>query len=180
MHKISIIPRGYGIGGYTLQVPDEDRNLITRKELLDRIAVLLGGRVAEEIFFNEISSGASDDLEKATHYAQTMVCELGMSDKLGHLTFGKKDRQVFLGRDLMREKDYSEQTAVLIDSEVRRIVDECYTRANELVKKNQDKLRLLSDALLEKEVLDSEEIKKVVGLSGGNDSSAAQNGNASV
>ena len=97
VHKISIIPRGYGIGGYTLQLPDEDRNLITRKELLDRIMVLLGGRVAEEIYFGEISSGASDDLEKATHYAQAMVCELGMSEKLGNLTFGKKDRQVFLG-----------------------------------------------------------------------------------
>lgn len=167
VHKISIIPRGYGVGGYTLQVPDEDRNLITQKELLDRITVLLGGRVAEELYFNEISSGASDDLEKATHFAQAMVCELGMSDKLGHLTFGKKDRQVFLGRDLMREKDYSEQTAVLIDSEVRRIVDGCYVRAKELLKQNQDKLNQLSDVLLEKEVLDAEEIRKITGFANG-------------
>ena len=166
VHKVSIIPRGYGIGGYTLQVPDEDRNLITKTEILDRITVLLGGRVAEEIYFKEISSGASDDLEKTTHYAQTMVCELGMSDKLGHLTFGKKDRQVFLGRDLMREKDYSEQTAVLIDGEVRRIVDECYVRATDLIKQNHDKLTLLSDVLLEKEVIDAEEIKKITGLQG--------------
>ncbi|MBI4710869.1 MAG: cell division protein FtsH, partial [Candidatus Omnitrophica bacterium] len=140
VHKVSIIPRGYGIGGYTLQVPDE----------------------------------ASDDLEKATHYAQTMVCELGMSDKLGHLTFGKKDRQVFLGRDLMREKDYSEQTAVLIDSEVRRIVDGCYARATDLLKQNYDKLLLLTDVLLEKEVIDAEEIKKVTGLQG---ASLPENGN---
>jgi cell division protease FtsH len=166
VHKVSIIPRGYGIGGYTLQVPDEDRNLITQTEILDRITVLLGGRVAEQIYFNEISSGASDDLEKATHYAQTMVCELGMSDKLGHLTFGKRDRQIFLGRDLMREKDYSEQTAVLIDAEVRRIVDSCYERATTLLKQNQDKLSLLTDVLLEKEVIDAEEIKKITGLQG--------------
>lgn len=164
VHKISIIPRGYGIGGYTLQLPDEDRNLITRKELLDRIMVLLGGRVAEEIYFGEISSGASDDLEKATHYAQAMVCELGMSEKLGNLTFGKKDRQVFLGRDLMREKDYSEQTAVLIDNEVRSIVDGCYARARDLITEHQDKLRTLADALLEKEVLESDEIRQLVGL----------------
>jgi cell division protease FtsH len=167
VHKISIIPRGYGVGGYTLQVPDEDRNLITRTEIQDRITVLLGGRVADEIFFKEISSGASDDLEKATHYAQTMVCDLGMSEKLGHLTLGKKDRQVFLGRDLMREKDYSEQTAILIDSEVRRIVDECYARATGLITKQQANLKLLSDALLEKEVLDADEIKKIVGLPAG-------------
>lgn len=164
VHKISIIPRGYGVGGYTLQVPDEDRNLITRTEILGRITVLLGGRVAEELFFKEISSGASDDLEKATHYAQAMVCELGMSEKLGHLTFGKKDRQVFLGRDLMREKDYSEQTAVLIDSEVRRIVDECYARATGILKQNMDKLTSLSEVLLEKEVIEAEEMKRITGL----------------
>lgn len=164
VHKISIIPRGYGVGGYTLQVPDEDRNLITKTEILGRITVLLGGRVAEELYFNEVSSGASDDLEKATHYAQAMVCELGMSEKLGHLTFGKKDRQVFLGRDLMREKDYSEQTAVLIDGEVRRIVDECYVRARDLLKQNMDKLTNLSNVLLEKEVIEAEEIKKIVGI----------------
>lgn len=167
VHKISIIPRGYGVGGYTLQVPDEDRNLITRTEILDRITVLLGGRVAEELYFHEVSSGASDDLEKATHYAQVMVCELGMSDKLGHLTFGKKDRQVFLGRDLMREKDYSEQTAVLIDAEVRRIADDCYERAKKLLNQNQDRLNQLADVLLEKEVIDADEIRRITGLSNG-------------
>ncbi len=167
VHKISIIPRGYGVGGYTLQLPDEDRNLITKKEILGRITVLLGGRVAEELYFKEISSGASDDLEKATHYAQAMVCELGMSDKLGHLTFGKKDRQIFLGRDLMREKDYSEQTAVLIDGEVRKIVDDCYEKAKQLLTNDQEKLKNLADILLEKEVLDAEEIKKITGLNNG-------------
>jgi len=166
VHKISIIPRGMGIGGYTLQIPEEDRTLISKQDLLDRITVLLGGRVAEEVYFKEITSGASDDLEKATHFAQTMVCELGMSRRLGNLTFGKKDQQIFLGRDLMRERDYSEQTAIIIDEEVRQIVDGCYRRAKELIQNNQDKLKNLSAQLLEKEVLYIEEIKKITGING--------------
>ena len=165
VHKISIIPRGYGVGGYTLQVPTEDRNLITRQEMKNRIVVLLGGRVAEEIYFNEITSGASDDLQRATQLAQTMVCELGMSEKMGNLTYGKRDHhQAFLGRDLMREKDYSEQTAVLIDEEVRRIIRESYEKTRQIITENRDKLNALSKELLEKEVLDEEEIKKIVGL----------------
>jgi cell division protease FtsH len=102
----------------------------------------------------------------ATGFAQRMVCEYGMSRKLGHLTFGKKDRQVFLGRDLMREKDYSESTAVAIDEEVRHIVDDCHVRATELIQKNLEKLKKLADRLLEKEVLEAEEIKELVGLNG--------------
>ncbi len=164
VHKISIIPRGYGALGYTLQMPYEDKNLHSEQELLDKITCLLGGRVAEEIYFQEITSGAHDDLEKATHLAQVMVCELGMSKKLGHLTFGKKDRQVFLGRDLMSERDYSEQTAVLIDEEVRRIVDACHERAQKIVKEHQDKLRKLSEKLLECETLDGELARRIAGL----------------
>ena len=137
---------------------------LSEQELLDRITGLLGGRVAEEIYFQQITSGAQDDLEKATHIAQVMVCELGMSKKLGHLTFGKKDRQVFLGRDLMRERDYSEQTALLIDEEVRRIVDSCYERAQKIVKDNKDNLRKLSERLLECETLDGDEARRIVGL----------------
>lgn len=120
--------------------------------------------MAEEITFNQITTGAHNDLEVATNYAQRMVCEYGMSKRLGHLTFGKKDREVFLGRDLLRDKDYSESTAVAIDEEVRRIVEECYERAKRILKENVDKLKKLSDRLLEKEVLDSEEVKQVVGL----------------
>ncbi len=164
VHKISIIPRGFGSLGYTMMMPTEDKNLHTEQELLDRITGLLGGRVAEEIYFQQITSGAQDDLEKATHMAQVMVCELGMSKKLGHLTFGKKDRQVFLGRDLMRERDYSEQTALLIDEEVRRIVDSCYERAQKVVKDNQDKLRMLAERLLECETLDGDAARRIVGL----------------
>jgi cell division protease FtsH len=165
VHKISIIPRGYGVGGYTLQLPMEDKNLISETEIYDRITVLLGGRVAEEAYFNEVTSGAQDDLQKATQYAQMMVCELGMSKKLGNLTYGKNDHQVFLGRDLMREKDYSESTAVMIDEEVRRIVHECYEKARHMIRGNEDKLRKLSERLLEKEVLDADEIKQVLGMS---------------
>ncbi|MBI1977176.1 MAG: ATP-dependent zinc metalloprotease FtsH [Candidatus Omnitrophica bacterium] len=164
LHKVSIIPRGHAALGYTLHLPLEDRYLVREKELIDKITVLLGGRVAEEITFNQITTGAHNDLEVATNYAQRMVCEYGMSKRLGHLTFGKKDREVFLGRDLLRDKDYSESTAVAIDEEVRRIVEECYERAKRILKENVDKLKKLSDRLLEKEVLDSEEVKQVVGL----------------
>ena len=166
LHKVSIIPRGHAALGYTLHLPVEDRYLVTEKELLDKITVLLGGRVAEELVFKEITTGAQNDLEVATNYAQRMVCEYGMSKKMGNLTFGKKDREVFLGRDLLREKDYSESTAVMIDEEVRRIVDECHTRATELIRVHLEKLKKLSERLLEKEVLEAEEVKNLVGLNG--------------
>ena len=166
LHKVSIIPRGHAALGYTLHLPIEDRYLTSERELRDKITVLLGGRVAEELVFKEITTGAQNDLEIATGFAQRMVCEYGMSKKLGHLTFGKKDRQVFLGRDLLREKDYSESTAVAIDEEVRRIVDDCHARATELIQKHLDKLKKLSDRLLEKEVLEAEEVKELVGLNG--------------
>jgi len=166
LHKVSIIPRGNAALGYTLHLPVEDRYLTTERELRNKITVLMGGRVAEELVFKEITTGAQNDLEIATGYAQRMVCEFGMSKKLGHLTFGKKDRQIFLGRDLLREKDYSESTAIAIDEEVRKIVDECHTRATELIQANLDRLRKLSDRLLEKEVLEAEEVKEIAGLNG--------------
>ncbi len=167
VHKISIIPRGYGVGGYTMQMPAEDRNLISKSELLDRITILLGGRVAEQIRFNEITSGAQDDLQKATQYAHAMVCELGMSEKIGNLTLGKKDNgQVFLGRDLMAEKGHSEKTAVTIDEEMHRIVEGCYQRAHRIISENRQKLDKLTGALLEKETLDADEVRSLVGLNG--------------
>ncbi len=166
LHKVSIIPRGHAALGYTLHLPVEDRYLTTEKELRDKITVLLGGRVAEELVFKEITTGAQNDLEVATNYAQRMVCEFGMSRKLGNLTFGKKDREIFLGRDLLREKDYSESTAITIDEEVRKIVEECHVRATEFLQKNLDKLKKLSDRLLEKETLEAEEVKGIVGLNG--------------
>lgn len=166
LHKVSIIPRGHAALGYTLHMPVEDRYLTTEKELREKIVVLLGGRVAEELVFKEITTGAQNDLEIATNYAQRMVCEYGMSKKLGNLTFGKKDREVFLGRDLLREKDYSESTAIAIDEEVRKIVDDAHAQATELLKIHLDKLRKLADRLLEKEVLEAEEVKDLVGLNG--------------
>ncbi|MBI4971810.1 MAG: ATP-dependent zinc metalloprotease FtsH [Candidatus Omnitrophica bacterium] len=166
LKKVSIIPRGHAALGYTLQMPTEDRYMMTEKELMNKMTVLMGGRVAEEITFHEITTGAQNDLEVATGYAQRMVCEFGMSKRLGNLTFGKKDRQVFLGRDLMREKDYSESTAILIDEEVRRIVDTCYRHARELLTQHQDKLKKLSDTLLEKETLEADEVRILVGIEG--------------
>ena len=164
LKKVSIIPRGHAALGYTLQMPTEDRYMMSEKELMNRMTVLMGGRVAEEITFHEITTGAQNDLEVATNYAQRMVCEFGMSKRLGNLTFGKKDRQVFLGRDLMREKDYSESTAILIDEEVRKIVDSCYRRAHQLLTEHQDKLKKLSVRLLERETLEAHEVREIVGI----------------
>jgi cell division protease FtsH len=175
--KISIIPRGMGVGGFTLQRPDEERNLIGRQEIRDRIAVLLGGRVAEEIYFGEITSGASDDLQKATHYAQMMVCELGMSERLGNLTYGRKSSHSFLGNDV-REVDYSDQTALIIDEEVSKIVHQGYDKAKELLTKNRDKLNLLSKEVLEKETLDEDQILQLLGLKPEKYSDSNQNQNS--
>ncbi len=166
LHKVSIIPRGQAALGYTLHLPNEDRYLMTEKQITDKIAVCLGGRVAEELVFKEITTGASNDLEVATSYAQRMVCEFGMSKRLGNLTFGKKDREVFLGRDMLRDKDYSESTAVAIDEEVRRIVDDAYVRTKKLLGDNIHNLKKLSERLLEKEVLDSVEVKEIIGFNG--------------
>ena len=164
LHKVSIIPRGHAALGYTLQMPLEDRYLIKESELLDKITILLAGRAAEEVIFNEITTGAHNDLEVATECAQKMVCEFGMSEKLGNMTFGKRDKNVFLGRDLLAEKDYSEKTAILIDEERKKIVDQCKKKAKELLVSNEDKLRTLATTLLERETLDGEEVHEIVGI----------------
>lgn len=163
LKKVSIIPRGLA-GGYTFAAPLEDKHYLSRKELLARIAVALGGRASEEINLEDITTGAQDDLEKATHMARFMVCQLGMSEKLGNITFGKRNGLLFLGRDMMEEKNYSDETASLIDAEVKRIVDESYKRSKDLLQENADKLKILSKALLEKEVLDGEEVKRLLGM----------------
>ena len=164
VHKVSIIPRGTAALGYTMQVPLEDRYLTSRSELLGRVVVLLGGRASEELNFGEITTGAHNDLEVATQIARRMVCEFGMSEKLGHLTFGRRDHQVFLGRDLGEERNYSEEIAHLIDVEIKRIIDECYVRAKNELTAHQEQLKALATALLEKEVLDAEEVKRIVGI----------------
>jgi len=163
-HKVSIIPRGTAALGYTMQVPLEDRYLTSRSELLGRVVVLLGGRASEELNFGEITTGAHNDLEIATQIARRMVCEFGMSEKLGHLTFGRRDHQVFLGRDLGEERNYSDEIAHLIDVEVKRIIDESYVRAKNELTAHGEQLITLATALLEKEVLDAEEVKRIVGI----------------
>ena len=161
VHKVSIIPRGRA-GGYTLMFPEEDRYFMTRSELLDRVATLLAGRVAEKLVFDEISTGAQNDLERATSIVRQMIMEYGMSDSLGPITLGHKHDQVFLGRDLARDRDYSEEIAKAIDQEIRRTIDECYEKARKVLEENRDKLELIAAALLEKETLDAEEITALV------------------
>ncbi len=163
MTKVSIIPRGMA-GGYTFAPPREDRHYRSKKELLGDIAMALGGRVAEEIIFSDITTGATKDLEEVTRLARQMVCDYGMSVRLGQRTLGRSQGPIFLGKDLVEEKDYSEETARLIDEEIKNIIDECYLRAKDLLVKNKDKLSKLAEALLEKEVLDVEETKRIIGL----------------
>ena len=161
--KVSIIPRGMA-GGYTLTPPIEDRHYWSKKELLGRIVVTLGGRAAEEVCLDEITTGAQSDLQTATEIARKMVCEYGMSEKLGTLTLGQHHQQVFLGRDMMEQKNYSEETAKTIDEEIRNFVDDSYNRARKLLLENRGKLDLLAKKLIEKEVMDIEEAKILLAI----------------
>ncbi|MFH0771088.1 MAG: ATP-dependent zinc metalloprotease FtsH [Candidatus Omnitrophota bacterium] len=163
LHKVTILPRGMA-GGYTISAPSEDRYYKTKTELMGEIAVFMGGRASEELVFSEITTGAQNDLDVATDMARSMVTEFGMSEKLGHLTFGKRPEQIFLGRDILEEKNYSDETALQIDQEIKRIIDECYGRAKDILIKNRDKLKILAEKLLEKEVLDVKEIRDLLGL----------------
>ncbi|MEG1158912.1 MAG: ATP-dependent zinc metalloprotease FtsH [Acidaminococcaceae bacterium] len=161
VHKVTIIPRGRA-GGYTLSLPKEDRYYATRSEMLDELKLLLGGRVAEALVLNEISSGASNDLQRATELARQMICEYGMSDALGAVSFGRHQSQVFLGRDLGRDKDYSEEVAAQIDREIRKFIDEAYQGTVELLKNNLDKLHLIAEALIERETLEGLEVEQLM------------------
>ncbi|MFB0527205.1 MAG: ATP-dependent zinc metalloprotease FtsH [bacterium] len=161
IHKVSIIPRGPALG-YTLQLPVEDKYLATKTEITDKLTVFLGGRAAEELTFNELTTGAENDLHQATEIAHKMVCEYGMSDRLGPLTLRKKETEIFLGRDFTAEKAYSEKTAEMIDQEVKKIVENCRDRAKELLGKNRAKLDRLAKALIEKEILVGEEVEEIL------------------
>mgnify|MGYP000869174196 FL=1 len=161
VHKVTIIPRGRA-GGYTLSLPKEDRYYATRSEMLDELKVLLGGRVAEALVLKEISSGASNDLQRATSLARQMICEYGMSPELGPMTFGHRQDLVFLGRDIGRDKDYSEEVAAKIDKEIRKFIDEAYQKTESLLNENMDKLHLIADALIERETLEGEEIDQLM------------------
>lgn len=161
IHKVSIIPRGPALG-YTLQLPLEDKYLATKTEITDKLTVFLGGRAAEELTFNELTTGAENDLHQATEVAHKMVCEYGMSDRLGPLTLRKKETEIFLGRDFTAEKAYSEKTAEMIDEEVKKIMEDCRDRAKELLGKNRAKLDRLAKALMEKEILVGEEVEEIL------------------
>jgi cell division protease FtsH len=160
VHKVTIIPRGMALG-VTQQLPEGDRHNYTKEYLLGQISILMGGRIAEETFLGNITTGASNDIEKATELARAMVCEFGMSE-LGPLTFGKKEEQIFLGREIAQHRDYSEETSIRIDSEVRKIVTEQYERARRIIEENRDTMVRLAEVLLEHESLDGVQIRRIV------------------
>ena len=159
VHKVSILPRGMALG-YTLQVPTEDKHLISRTEIENNIKILMGGRIAEDLIFKEITSGASNDIERATELARNYVCKFGMSKKLGTRKYGSTDQNVFLGKSYSNQsQDYSDETARLIDQEVQNLIDACYKDATAILTKNKKSLVALSKLILDKEVLDAEEFK---------------------
>ncbi len=162
VHKVSIIPRGHAALGATWYLPNEERFLASKTELLNRITALLGGRTAEELTFGDVTTGAGDDLNRATELARAMICEYGMSDKMGAITLGRKDEMVFIGRDMMKEKNYSEQTAQMIDAEVKRIVEDCHKKATDILKKNRKFLKIMAESLLEREVLDGADVDDIL------------------
>ncbi|NVM22927.1 MAG: ATP-dependent metallopeptidase FtsH/Yme1/Tma family protein [Desulfobacterales bacterium] len=161
IHKVTIIPRGRALG-LTQQLPIDEKHTYPKKYLLNNLAVLMGGRTAEELVLNEMTSGAGNDIERATETARKMVCEWGMSDELGPLTFGQKEEQIFLGREFAQHRDYSEETAVLIDKEIKRFVSEAHGKAKNILQNNMDTLHTLAQALLEKETLGENDVKAII------------------
>ena len=160
VHQVSIIPRGRA-GGFTLSLPDTDKSYISKNEMLEDIIMMLAGRAAEKIVFDDINTGASNDLERATQTARKMVMQYGMSEKLGYVTFNAEDHEVFLGRDFSQGRNYSESVAAVIDEEIKRIIDECYEKCEKLLTDNRDKLDNVAKALVEYEKLDAAEFEKV-------------------
>jgi cell division protease FtsH len=160
VHKVSITARGMA-GGYTLAIPEEDRTLMPRKKILADMVGLLGGRAAEELIFNDITSGASNDLERVTRMARAMVTRLGMSDDLGPMVYGQKEELIFLGREISEQRDYSEAVAEQIDKEVRRLVTSAHEKAKSILIQYQDKLNTIAQRLLEVETLSREEFEEL-------------------
>jgi len=161
LHKISIIPRGRA-GGYTLLLPEEDRNYATKSEMLDSVVMLLGGRIAESIVLKEISTGAQNDLERATDVLRQMIMRYGMSEEMGPMTFGHRAEQIFLGRDFSQDKGYSEETAYAIDKENRRMINEAYTRGEKILTEHIDKLHAVAQVLMEKETIEADEFYAIM------------------
>ncbi len=164
LHKITIVPRGVAYLGATMHLPEEDRYTKSRSEFLDELTVLMGGRVAEKLIFGDITSGAAMDIQQATQTVRKMVCQWGMSDKIGPLNYGGREEHIFLGRDITKSDDYSEATAREIDTEVKSLVIEVEDRARKILEANRDKLQLLGDTLLEKETMSAEEVYKILGM----------------
>ncbi|MDT5293953.1 MAG: cell division protease FtsH, partial [Acidobacteriota bacterium] len=160
VHKVTIIPRGMALG-LTQQLPEGDRHNYSKEYLLGQIAILMGGRLAEEVFLSSITTGASNDIERATELARAMVCEYGMSD-LGPLTFGKKEEQIFLGREIAQHRDFSEDTAIKIDQQVKYIIGEQYDRARAIIEDNRDTMVRLAETLLDRETLDAVQIRRII------------------
>jgi cell division protease FtsH len=173
IHKVTIIPRGRALG-LTQQLPINEKHTYPKDYLLNNICILMGGRAAEEIVLKIQTTGAGNDIEKASDLARKMVCDYGMSEKLGPLTFGKKEEQIFLGREIAQHRDYSESTAQKIDDEVSNIVTDAYSKASQLIKDNLDTLNRMAEALLEKETLDSKEIDRIMGNRGGDEEDSAK------
>jgi cell division protease FtsH len=161
VHKVTIIPRGRALG-VTQQLPTEDRLNLSKEFAQNQIAILMGGRVAEEVFFSQQTTGAGNDIEVATELARKMVCEWGMSDKVGPLAFGKKQEEIFLGREFAQRHDYSEQTAIEIDSEIRKLVTDNYERAKKVISEDKKTLEAIAEALLEYETLDHADIETLM------------------
>jgi cell division protease FtsH len=161
VHKVTIIPRGRALG-VTTYLPIDEKHTYSREYLEAMIAYAMGGRAAEKIVFNQLTTGAGNDIERATALARKMVCEWGMSDKLGPVTFGKKEEEIFLGREISQHRDYSEQTALMIDSEVKKIVDTAMEKALKILNDNTEMMNSLAEALLEREILDGDEIDRIM------------------
>lgn len=161
VHKVSIIPRGRALG-VTMQLPAEDRYSMDREQILQTIAVMFGGRIAEEVFMKQMTTGASNDFERATDTARKMITQWGMSDTLGPMVYGENEGEVFLGRSVTTHKNMSEATMQKVDTEIRRIVDEQYALARKLIEENKDKIEAMTQALLEWETIGSDQIKDIM------------------
>ncbi|MGM0640595.1 MAG: ATP-dependent zinc metalloprotease FtsH [Thermotogota bacterium] len=162
VHKVTIVPRGHSALGYTLQIPEEDKFLTSKSEFIDRITTMLAGRASEDIYFNEITTGAGNDLKRATKLAKVMILQLGMSKKIGPIAWGEEEGEVFLGKDLAKTKNYSEDTADEVDSEIRKIINECFEKAKQKINENKEKIDLIAKILLKKDTISGEELEELI------------------
>jgi cell division protease FtsH len=164
VHKVTVIPRGTSTLGYTESLPAEDKYIVSKTELMDNLSQMLGGRAAEELVFDEITTGAANDLDRASDIARRMVCQLGMSKKLGPISWGREENEVFLGKELTRMRNYSEEIASEIDNEVKQVIMDTYEKAKEILEKHKDKLDEAADKLIDQETITGKELAKIIGL----------------